>query len=104
MIHYLNPRGFLQSAEPYGSKSQFENGASAPKFEPFDKIMNTNAEKGQVETEIGKTATANDKVETKNKKRGRPKGKKQKVDTHHSKIFKPHRVYRLHPNSRNLHI
>ena len=30
-----NSRGFLQSAEPYGSKSQFENGRRAPAFEPL---------------------------------------------------------------------
>ena len=74
-----NSRGFLQSAEPYGSKSQFENGASAPEFEPFDKITNANLEKGEVETETCKTGTVNEKVETKNKKRGRPKGKNKNL-------------------------
>ena len=60
---------------PYGSKCQFENGANAPQFEPFAKTKTINPEKGEFETEIDKTATANDKVETKNKKRGRPKAK-----------------------------
>lgn len=49
-----NSRRFLQSAQPYGSKSQFENGANAPEFEPFDKITNANIEKGEIETEIDK--------------------------------------------------
>ena len=70
-----NSRGFLQSAQPYGSKSQFENGHRASQFEPFAKNKATNPEKGKVETEIGETGTANEKVETKNKKRGRPKTK-----------------------------
>ena len=70
-----NQRGFLQSAEPYGSKSQFENGASAPQSEPFDKITNANTEKGEIETKTCETGTVNDKVKTKNKKRGRPKAK-----------------------------
>ena len=74
-----NQRGFLQSAEPYGSKSQFENGANAPEFEPFAKITNVNPKKGEIETEIGKTVTANEKAETKNKKRGRPKAKNKKL-------------------------
>ena len=74
-----NSRGFLQSAEPYGSKSQFENGANVPQFEPFDKNKATNPEKGEVETEIDKTGTANDKVETKNKQKGRPKAKNKKL-------------------------
>ncbi len=68
-------RGFLQSADPYGSKSQFENGANAPQFEPFDKITNANPEQGEVETEIDEAVTENENVETKNKKRGRPKAK-----------------------------
>lgn len=70
---------FLQSAQPYSSKCQFENGRRAPEFEPFDKITNANAEKGEVETEIDKTITANEKVETKNKKKGRPKAKNKKL-------------------------
>ena len=70
-----NQRGFLQSAEPYGSKSQFENGANAPEFEPFDKITNANTEKGEFETKNDETATANENVETQNKKKGRPKAK-----------------------------
>ena len=63
-----NQRGFLQSTEPYGSKSQFENGASAPQSEPFDEITNANLEKGEVETETCKTGTVNEKVETENDK------------------------------------
>ncbi len=74
-----NQRGFLQSAEPYGSKSQFENGRRASAFEPFEKITNANSEKGKAETEVGETGTANEKVETKNKKRGRPKAKNKKL-------------------------
>ena len=50
-------------------------GANAPQFEPFAKTKAINLEKGEVGTEIGKTATANEKAETKNKKRGRPKAK-----------------------------
>ena len=46
------------------SKNQVCGGRRAPESEPFDKIMNTNAEKGQVETEIGKTATANENIRT----------------------------------------
>ena len=74
-----NQRGFLQSAEPYGSKSQFENGANAPEFEPFDKNKTINPEKEEFETEACKTGTANEKVETKNKKSGRPKAKNKTI-------------------------
>lgn len=70
-----NQRGFLQSAEPYGSKSPFENGRRAPAFEPFAKNKVINPEKGEIDTEIDKTITANEKVETQNKKKGRPKTK-----------------------------
>ena len=35
-----NQRRFLQSAQPYGSKSRFENGANAPEFEPIHKNSN----------------------------------------------------------------
>lgn len=68
-----NQRGFLQSAEPYGSKSQFENGRRAPKFEPFAKITNANTEKGEIETEIDETGTVNirtitNEIENENKK------------------------------------
>ena len=80
MIHYLNPRRFLQSAEPYGSKSQFEKGASAPQFEPFAKITNANTEKGEFETKIGETVTANEKVETKTKQKGRHEVKDKKIE------------------------
>lgn len=42
--------------------------------------MNANPEKGEIEIEIEKTiTTANEKVETKNKKRGRPKAKNKKL-------------------------
>ena len=65
----------FQSSQPHSSKCQFEIGASAPQFEPFDKNKTINPEKGEVETKTCKTGTVNDKVETKNKKRGRPKAK-----------------------------
>ncbi len=73
-----NSRGFLQSAQPYGSKCQFENGANAPEFEPFAKITKDNLEKGEVETKTCKTGTVNDKVETRNKKKGRPEAQNKK--------------------------
>lgn len=60
-----NPRGFLQSAQPYSSKSQFENGRRAPEFEPFAKIT-------QVEPE-------NEKVEIKNKQKGNSKTQNKKL-------------------------
>ena len=59
-----NSRGFLQSAEPYGSKSQFENGSRASAFEPFAKSKAFNPEKGEIETEIDKTGTANENIRT----------------------------------------
>ena len=65
----------LQSAQPYSSNCQFKNGANAPEFEPFAKITNANTEKGEFETEIDEVVTENENVETKNKKRGRPKAK-----------------------------
>ena len=68
VLKNLNPNIFLQSAQPYGSKSQFENGANAPKFEPFDKITNANTEKGEIETKTCETGTVNEKVETENDK------------------------------------
>ena len=74
-----NPRGLLQIAQPYSSKCQLENGASAPKFEPFAKITQVEPENEKVEPEIGKTETANENVETKNKKRGRPKTKNKTI-------------------------
>ena len=70
-----NQRGFLQSAEPYGSKFQFENGRSKSQFEPFAKNETINHGKEEIETGINKTATANENVETKIKKGGRPKAK-----------------------------
>ena len=51
------------------------NGRRASEFEPFEKISKGNPEKGEVETEIDKTGTANEKVETKSKQNGRRKGK-----------------------------
>lgn len=57
---------------------------------PNSNLTNTNSEKGEFETEIDKIGTANEKVETKIRKGEDPKQKKQKVDTHHSKVFKPH--------------
>ena len=56
-------------------KRQLFGGANASQFEPFDKITNANPKKGEVEAEIDKFETANENVETKNKKRGRPKAK-----------------------------
>ena len=58
----LNPQGFLQP---------LLQGASAPEFEPFDKITNANTEKGEFETEINKTETENIRTitnETENEK------------------------------------
>ena len=75
----MNPNSFPQSAQPYSSKCQFETGSRAPEFEPFAKNETINPEKGEIETEIGETGTVNDKVETKNKKRGRPKAKNKKL-------------------------
>lgn len=49
-----NSRGFLQSAQPYGSKFQFENGASAPEFEPFAKTKAINLGNEKSEAEIDK--------------------------------------------------
>ena len=65
----------FQSSQPHSSKCQFEIGASAPEFEPFDKITNANTEKGEFETKNDETATANENVETQNKKKGRSKTK-----------------------------
>ena len=65
----------FQSSQPHSSKCQFVIGVSAPEFEPLTKNKAINPEKGELETEIGKTVSANQKVETKNKKRGRPKTK-----------------------------
>ena len=76
---HMNPRGFLQRAQPYSSKCQFENGRRAPEFEPFAKNEAINPEKGEIETEIDKIGTANEKVETKNKKRGNLKSKNKKL-------------------------
>ena len=49
-----NSRGFLQSAQPYGSKFQFENGANAPEFEPFAKNGTINSEKGGLKSKLAK--------------------------------------------------
>lgn len=58
---------------------EYNGGRRAPEFETFTKITNVNPKKGEIETEIGKTVTANEKAETKNKKRGRPKAKNKKL-------------------------
>ena len=50
-------------------------GRRTPEFEPCAKNKATGSEKGEFETEFDKTGTVNEKVETKNKKRGRPKAK-----------------------------
>ena len=63
-----NKRTACANAVPIG-------GANAPEFEPFDKNKTINPEKEEFETEACKTGTANEKVETKNKKSGRPKAK-----------------------------
>ena len=60
----MNPRGFLQRAQPYSSKCQFENGRSKSQFEPFTKNKTINLEKGEIETEIDKTGTANENIRT----------------------------------------
>lgn len=49
-----NSRWLLQSAQQYGSKSQFENGSSNSQFEPFTKITQVEPEKEKIETEIDK--------------------------------------------------
>ena len=71
----------FQSSQPHSSKCQFEIGSRVPQFELFDKITNANTEKGEFETEACKTGTANEKVETKNKKSGRPKAKNKNLKT-----------------------
>lgn len=58
-----------------GSTNEPRGGRRAPEFEPFDKITQVEPENEKVEPEIGKTETANENVETQNKKRGRPKAK-----------------------------
>ena len=50
-------------------------GHRAPQFEPLTKISKDSPEKGEFENETCKTGTANENVETKNKKRGRSKAK-----------------------------
>lgn len=55
---------FLQSAQPYSSNCQFKNGRREPQFEPFAKNKAINPEKGEVETEIDKTGTANENIRT----------------------------------------
>ena len=71
----------FQSSQPHSSKCQFEIGRRVPQFELFDKITNANTEKGEFETEACKTGTANEKVETKNEKSGRPKAKNKNLKT-----------------------
>ncbi len=66
---WLNNRtqegSFLQNVQPYGSKSQFENGANAPEFEHSDKMP-------KIESE-------NEKAKTKNEQKGRQKVKDKKL-------------------------
>ena len=50
-------------------------GRRAPAFEPFEKITNANTEKGEFEIKIDEAVTVNEKLETQNKKNGRPKAK-----------------------------
>ena len=57
----------------------FVGGRRAPQFELFVKISQVEHENEKVEPEIGKTETANENVETKNKKRGRPKGRNKNL-------------------------
>lgn len=54
-------------------------GASAPEFEPFTKNRTINPKKGEFGTEIDEAVTENENVETKNKKRGRPKGRNKNL-------------------------
>ena len=62
-------------------QSQSVGGSSNSQFEPFAKNKAINPEKGEFETEACKTGTANEKVETKNKKSGRPKAKNKNLKT-----------------------
>ncbi len=49
---------------PFEFKRQFFGGRRAPQFEPFDKNKAINPEKGEIETEIGKTGTAKENIHT----------------------------------------
>ena len=55
---WLNNRtqegSFLQNVQPYGSKCQFEIGASAPEFEPFAKITQVEPEKRRLKPKTSK--------------------------------------------------
>ena len=53
-------------------------GRSKSQFEPFAKNGTINPGKGEAETEVGETGTANEKVETKNRQKGRPKAQNKK--------------------------
>lgn len=77
---HMNPRGFLQRAKPYSSKCQFENGSRASAFEPLAKNGIINPKKGELKTEIDETGTANEKVETKTKQKGRHEVKDKKIE------------------------
>ena len=55
---------FLQSAQPYSSNCKFKNGSSNSQSEPSAKTKAFNPEKGEFETEIGKTGTANENIRT----------------------------------------
>ena len=78
LLKNSKPNGFLQSAQPYGSKCEFKLGSRAPQFEPFTKNETINPEKGEFEIKIDEAVTANEKLETQNKKNGRPKAKNKK--------------------------
>lgn len=69
MVHYSNPQRFPQTS--------FQ-GSRAPQFEPFTKNETINPEKGEFEIKIDEAVTANEKLETQNKKNGRPKAKNKK--------------------------
>ena len=60
----MNPKGFPRSAQPYGSKSQFEIGRRASAFEPFTKSKAINPEKGEFETETDETGTGSRSIHT----------------------------------------
>lgn len=54
-------------------------GANAHKFEPLAKISKDNPEKVEIETEIDKTGTINEKAETKNNQKCRHKVQNKKL-------------------------
>lgn len=60
----MNPRGFLQRAQPYSSKCQFENGSRASAFEPLAKNGIINPKKWELKTEIDEAVTKNINIHT----------------------------------------